>query len=58
MQGLTIILTYIPLLVAALYSSLAISPASKRAVDLTQARAAIFEPVSSVISWSLQQVVH
>lgn len=52
MQGLTIILTYIPLVVAALNSSLTISPASERAADLTRASAEIFESVSSVISWS------
>lgn len=50
MQGLTIILTYIPLVVAALNSSLTISPASERAVDFTQASAEIFESVSPVIS--------
>lgn len=50
MQGLTIILTYIPLVVAALNSSLTISPTSQRAVDFTQASAEIFESVSSVIS--------
>lgn len=50
MQGLTIILTYIPLLVAALNSSLTISPTSERAVDFTQASAEIFESVSSGIS--------
>lgn len=58
MQGLTITLTYIALLVAALNSSLTISPASESAADSTQASAEIFESVSSVISWSLQQVVH
>lgn len=50
MQGLTIILTYIPLVVAALNSSLTISPTSERAVDFPQASAEILESVSSVIS--------
>lgn len=50
MQGLTIILTYIPLVVAALNSSLTTSPTSERAADFPQASAEIFESVSSVIS--------
>lgn len=50
MQGLTIILTYIPLVVAALNSSLTISPTSERAVNFTQANTEILESVSSVIS--------
>lgn len=41
MQGLTIILTYIPLVLAALNSSLTISSAAERAVDLTQANVEI-----------------
>lgn len=55
MQGLTIILTYIPLVVTALNSSQTISSAPERAADLTQASVEIFQSVSSVISWSLQQ---
>lgn len=58
MQGLTIILADTLLVVAALNSSLTISPASERAADLTQASAEILESVSSVISWSLQQMMH